>query len=157
MKVFLDLEDTVIDNWHSGTPVNIPEVKFFLKLSDVSEVSLFSFAVWDEGDRFDFQKRLQPMLERELDVRFTQLLTCHDMMRSDKFFTQIHFEDLREFIAMRGKNDAFVNWCLANEQGEHSVLVDDIVPNRVMVDFDSKTKIETINVTNITRGLHKGC
>jgi hypothetical protein len=157
MKVFLDLEDTVIDNWHVGNPVNIEPVRFFLKLSDVTEVDIFSFAVWFDHDVADFNKRHKDMLEDLLKVKVAGIPTVDEMMRFDQGLTGIHFENVTEFISLRGKHNAFVNWCLHREAGQHSVLIDDIVPNRVIIDFDTKTKIESINVANISRGLHTTC
>ena len=157
MNIFLDLEDTVIDNWFSGNPVNIEQVRFFLKMCDVKEVHIFSFAIWFDNHVEEFNRRHKGMLEDLLDVKITAAPHVTEIMEADFTFTGLHIENVTEFICLRGKHDAFLNWCLTQHAGEHNVLIDDIVPNRVTIDFDTKTKIESINVANINRGLHSTC
>lgn len=147
MRVFLDLEDTVISNWFEGFPVHTEQVRHFLHVkAGVTEVDIFSFAIWDERHVDEFNARLCADLEHQLGVRVNNVVDCATMMQSDQRFTRVRFENLMEFISLRGKADAFLNWAFANHPGEHCVLVDDIVPNRLTHDFDTGTRVQTINV-----------
>ena len=50
MNLYLDLEQTVIDSWDSGLLINSTTVKDWLERLAVKEVSVFSFAVWNEQE-----------------------------------------------------------------------------------------------------------
>lgn len=75
--VFLDLEETLVDNWNDGNllEVGLHRTREFLKeLKEVGAppavVGLMSWAVWNSDDKVDFDKRFRPFLEAELRVKF---------------------------------------------------------------------------------------
>ncbi len=63
MIVFLDLEETVIDDWHSGMllPGNIAVIRSLLQDND--RLGLMSWAVWGDTDKGIFTREFQPCLE----------------------------------------------------------------------------------------------
>jgi len=150
MNVYLDLEQTVVDSWDSGLLVNSTTVKDWLERLAVKEVSVFSFAVWNEQDQQEFWRRLHDPLTRALGVTVKQCPSFKDFMKADTEVTGVRWDDdLTEFIAIRGKVDSFRSWCRLHHNGEHCVLVDDVVPNGFWQDVDSGFKVDYVNVTTL--------
>lgn len=147
MKFFLDLEETVIDCWQSGCLVNVNK----LKNLNMPEVTIFSFAVWDEIDQKKFATDFKPMIELALNTKVVLCPTVQDMMLADTKLTGVRWNgDVTEFITLRGKFNAFVSWCNLFHPSADCMLVDDIVPNVDIVNRDSGRKISFLNVNSIT-------
>jgi hypothetical protein len=150
MNVFLDLEETIIHSWSDARLMNAQRIRDFLHQNSVNQVSIFSFAVWDDNDQMKFASEIQPMLETALDVRVVLCPTVQDMMLADTQLTGVHWHgDVGEFIPIRGKHDAFHNWCMLNCVGQSSVLIDDVVKNTFFIDHDSNTVVTTLNVNKL--------
>ena len=149
-NVFLDLEETVINNWDEGFLVHTSKVRDFLKEQNVKGWTVFSFAVWNASDVAVFQKRHQRFLEKALDCPVLSCPSCQDFMECDTEKTGVRFDSLTDFISIRGKVGAFTNWCAVNHSGQHSVLVDDVVPNAVWTNKDTNTTVEFVNVLQLT-------
>jgi hypothetical protein len=150
MNVFLDLEETVIDSWHSGMLLNSAQVREWLHTRGVRQVHIFSFAVWHEDDRAHFDRNFRGMLTRALDVNIVACATVADFMTADQAITRTHWgTDLCEFVGTRGKVGAFTSWCELHHAGQHSVLLDDVVPNAVWTNTDTGTTLEFVNVARL--------
>lgn len=149
-KIFLDLEETVIDSWDSGLLVNSGQVRDFLKQQDVTNVTIFSFAVWDTNDQKTFDKQHRRILQRALDTGIVLVPTVQDFMHSDTELTGVEWHgDVTEFICLRGKVGAFINWCKLHHSNENCLLVDDVVPNMDVIDRDSGIIIRFVNVRTL--------
>jgi hypothetical protein len=145
-NVFLDLEDTVLDDWESGLLVNTEKVKTFLHSLSVTEFTVFSFAVWDESDVEVFNQRHKSLLETSLQVKVKSCPTLKDFMSADVKHTGVRFVQLHEFISVRGKVDAFRTWCDVHYPDQNCVLVDDTVPNLDLLNRDSGRVLRYVNV-----------
>lgn len=149
MNVFLDLEETVINNWDEALLVNTTRVREWLESRKVRRVHLFSFAVWNQKDQERFHKEIKPFLTKALGVSFLDCPTVEDFLLADLKVTAVHWDSLHEFIATRGKVDAFRSWCKLHFDGKHNVLLDDVVPNAVWENRDSGLKLEFVNVKEL--------
>ncbi len=76
MLIFLDLEETLIDNWDNGFLL-LPKVDAIRtviaqmhELFGTVQVGLMSWAVWDEKDKAKFNKDLRDFLETNLKCSF---------------------------------------------------------------------------------------
>jgi hypothetical protein len=146
-RVFLDLEETVIDSWDSGLLTNVSRIQSFLKEQDASSVTIFSFAVWNAGDQKTFEARLRAPLETALGCRIDSCPSVADFMAVDASVTGVHWgNDLCEFVSMRGKFGSFMSWCRQHHPTENCVLVDDVVQNIDVVNRDTSTVIRFLNV-----------
>lgn len=74
MIIFLDLEETVIDDWHSGMllPGNIAIIRELLQDND--RLGLMSWAVWGDTDKGIFTRDFQSYLEDNLGHAFDPAL-----------------------------------------------------------------------------------
>lgn len=144
-KVFLDLEETVINNWDEGLLVNATKVREFLAEHNATEFTVFSFAVWNDEDKAAFERLHRRPLERALDCRVAACPSVEDFMRVDTEFTGLRFDSLTDFISIRGKVGAFTTWVRAHGLG-NALLVDDVVPD---VDIVTRTNGDTIRFVNV--------
>lgn len=150
MNVFLDLEETIIHSWSDPRLMNAQKIRDFLHKNDANQVTIFSFAVWDDKDQDRFADDILPMIETALDVKVVLCPTVQDMMLADTKLTGVHWHgDVSEFIPIRGKHGAFHNWCMLNCVGKSSVLIDDVVKNTFFIDHDSNTVVTTLNVNKL--------
>lgn len=147
-QVFLDLEETVITSWAEGLLCNASRVREFLVEQQATKFTIFSFAVWDDRDKAEFDRLHRRGLERALDCRVAACPSVEDFMQADTTLTGVYFDSLTDFISIRGKVGAFTNWC--RFQGfSHALLVDDVVPNIDIVSRDTGAIIRFINVVDL--------
>lgn len=150
-KIFLDLEETVIDSWQSGMLIRSSQVRDFLKEQNATNVTIFSFAVWDSNDQQVFDKQHRRALQKSLDTGIVLVPTVQDFMAADTKLTGVNWHgDVTEFICLRGKVGAFINWCKLHHPTTNCLLVDDIVPNMDIIDHDTNTTIKFINVNKLS-------
>lgn len=149
-RVFLDLEETVIDSWHSGMLVNSTRVRDWLQRNRVASVGIFSFAIWDTADCQEFDRRLRPWLSRALDTSIDTVVSTETLWHTDTKHSKIHFENISDYIGIRGKAGAFQNWCRW-QLTENTVLIDDVVPNQELFLADANRRIVTVNIQDLDR------
>lgn len=166
MKVFLDLEGTVIEQWQqfpTFLPTHCEHIRQFLKndrVNDISitrflradedaTVSVFSFAIHTDEERDQFFDTIAGDMERILDCRIDEVVTVPMMQAASEAINKVRYFDVSDFIQMRGKDMAFHDWCHKHRQGQLSVLIDDVVPNRISVDTDDHATVLTVNVNNL--------
>ena len=147
-NVFLDLEQTVITSWDEGLLLNATKVREFLAEQNVTNFTVFSFAVWDDKDKVNFERLHRRGLERALDCKVAACPSVEDFMQADTELTGVHFDSLTDFISIRGKVGAFTNWVRFKGLG-NSVLVDDVVPNIDIVNRDSGAVTRFVNVDSL--------
>lgn len=150
MNVFLDLEETVINNWQESSLINSSRVRDWLSSLQVKHVDIFSFAVWDQRDQQHFWKEIHPALSKALDISIRNCPTAEDFLKAEMSVTGVDWESLHEFIAIRGKVDAFRSWCRQHHAHEHCILLDDVVPNAVWEEFDTGLRLQFVNVKTLT-------
>jgi hypothetical protein len=66
--IFLDLEDTVIESWHSPYYTNLQKVRKWLKDNAVTEVGIFSFAIHNDADKAVFDQQMRVGLTDALGI-----------------------------------------------------------------------------------------
>ena len=147
-QIFLDLEETVITSWDEGLLCNSSRVRDFLTEHDAKSFTVFSFAVWNDKHKQDFERLHRRGLERGLDCRVASCPSTEDFMKADTALTGVHFDSVTDFISIRGKVGAFTNWVRFNGI-KHAILVDDVVPNVDIITRDTGGIIRFINVMDI--------
>ncbi len=156
MNIFLDLEETLIDEFHDSPVVKTQHcvaIRNFIDTLNTSQDKffLFSFAIYDDKDILRFNTILRRYLENLLDCKFDRIITVPEMMKSTNKVNKprLRFNDISDFILDHGKECSFHDWCHDNHVGQASVLIDDVVHNRITVDDDTKTIIKTVNVMGL--------
>jgi len=150
VKVFLDLEETIIESWSNPLLMNVGKIGNFLHTAGVEEVGIFSFAIWNEQDRIDFVKRgIKQAIEISLGVTIKEILTVPNIANEVFWKTGLRM-DINEFITIWGKQRAFIDWALITQRNEKRViLIDDVVRNIDVIDRDRNLLIELINVEKL--------
>ena len=147
---FWDLEETVIDSWQSGLLTNVSIVSDFVAKHKIKEVTIFSFAIWNEKDLIRFDKEFKKMLEDTFEVKIVNVLTTEQIRQTVCQAMCAQF-DIHDFLSLWGKKRAFVEFCEAVHPNTHTVLLDDCVPNIVHHNLDTNSIIELVNVTTLFR------
>ena len=154
-RVFLDLEETIIESWGNPVLVNHQRINKFLKKLDITHVGIFSFAIWDENDKRNFDRfGIKDTIENALEVRINNVLTIPDIAK-EVFWKQGMVISINEFITIWGKQRAFIDWAMMQprfDEGDMEfILIDDVVQNLTILDRDSNGsfKITLFNVENI--------
>lgn len=149
-NLFLDLEETIIDNWDSGLLINSAQIREYIEKNRIKGFRIFSFAIWTEENMKEFNKRHRRMLEKALDSRIIECNTCEEFRNSDTEFTGVRFDGVTDFISIRGKVGAFINWCESRFSGQHNTLIDDVVPNGIWHNQSSNTICKFIHIGNLS-------
>lgn len=155
-NVFLDLEGTIIDTWGSNETLqrHVEPIKLFLQMSKVTQIQIFSFAIYNVQDQDQFIDRLKGGLEKTLGVEIIKWPNMIQMMSVDMRVRSTRLDDIHEFVLLRGKEGAFESWATRHHAGETSILIDDVVANRHLVDRDTDTTIWFTNVKTLADQFH---
>ena len=148
-NIFLDLEETVIDNWDNGMLIRSTAVREFLMQHGAVNFTVFSFAVWNKADQATFDRNHRLVLERALDARVKACPTVEDFMQAEMKVTGIRFDTITDFVATKGKTGAFTTWCNLHHPTENCLLLDDVVDNIDIINRDSNRIIRFVNVASI--------
>lgn len=151
VKVWLDLEETIIDNWDSGLLINPGKIKKWLKSTyNVDEISIWSFAIWDDADKEEFvSSGMKEAIEKALECRIIDFPSVEDMQRKVEEYESIKYESRGEFMQINQERWSFMKYCLGYEPNTRCVLLDDAVPSWELVDWKTKTVVHLVNVIDL--------
>ena len=139
MKVYIDLEQTVIESWDriKAVPKACAQIRKFCKEYNVSEVSIFSYAIYDETDKEEFRTNgITNLIESELGVKCDPYApSIEDFQKAaERYF--FHKVPRSEFFPYVKKHIMFPIWIDEVHQNnpEHSeyILFDDMVHNTII-------------------------
>jgi hypothetical protein len=145
---YWDLEGTVIDNWDSQQLCNVHEVRRYVAANNITDVTIFSFAIWDEKDVATFHRELEPMLVDAFGVKFVNVLSAEYVRKVVLKHMRAHF-DLNDFLCLWGKNRGFIEYCEAGLTGGTVTLLDDQVPNVTHINHDRELTMKLVNVNTL--------
>ena len=153
-KLFLDLEETIITNWSESVLVNAGAIKEWIDQmfeTDRVEVRMFSFAIWNDLDKLHFEMSgMKAMIERALDVVIVEWLSVDEMRKIVEEWSGIQYFDTTDFVSMNGKHGCFEKVCLARETNAECTLIDDVVPDRSIIDRTRNLEIHFVPVQHLT-------
>lgn len=150
MKFFIDLENTIIDDWQAGNllPQNIKkiraEIRNLLGHDDEFELNIFSFAILNEHDAAEFDVRFRKQIEQIFNCRckvWTKEQIKKDVLAARNLNN--NSMDEFEFSSIFGKDLSFIFFC--QQQGIHNaILWDDVVK-----DVDITSQHGTISLRKV--------
>lgn len=112
VEVWLDLEETVIDNWSDGRfkHRNIEKIKKFLVglAKKPKQLNIWSHAIYDAADKEHFDKFMRESLELELGYLIKEFPSVDEQMNIAKQFENFKYDDRSEFMQFNGKNLSFM-------------------------------------------------
>jgi len=147
--LFLDLEETVIDDFFSANPINILKVRTFLKKEKFDEIRIFSFAISSDRDISRTQTIIIPMLEKLLEQDISKdIMTVGDMATIITKEEGIFFENEFELSLTFKKDITFLKICMHTLKNTEAVLLDDTVKNFKGCFVDKKLDLRMINILN---------
>ena len=155
MKVFVDLEETLIQAWTEPKLLfeNIKSIKHFCILNDVTCITIFSLAIANTRDKKIFFERILPLFDSLLDLE-VDVITMDEIRDIIVCGTCLNFK-LSEWVDVfpfNGKSQPFLEMIRASDvevkENETFVLFDDIVDNMDVHLKDTNTKIQFIRVQN---------
>ena len=155
--LFLDLEDTVIDDFLKGPaaePRHTSRVREFIATFQPDTVRIFSFAIYDEKDARAyeqyFQKWLQDLLGVPLDDA-ASVFRVDDLVRRVRTRYKTHFESVSEYIQTMGKTLGFFQHIdTLDLRDQDIVLIDDAVTSGTRFGWTARNVQATLlNVTEL--------
>lgn len=149
MEVWLDLEETIIDNWWDALLINPNRIKRWLDERNVTELRIWSFAIGNDEDKRIFERVMKKPIETALGRPILEWPSVEEMQKLVERYEGIIYDSQTEFIQINSKKWSFIKFCLGNKTGEHCVLIDDAVPNLTIVEHDRHLKIDLIKVQHI--------
>jgi hypothetical protein len=156
-KVFLDLEETVIVSWHDRYFTNVQKVRDWLKEHQITEVGIFSFAIYNDADKEIFEKEIKVGLADAFGISITTWPSVLEMMKIDTKFTGDRWFDPRsvgqgvtDYINTRGKQQGFINFANAMYPDARNIaLLDDVVQDVTLTYRDTGRQIHLVNVDKL--------
>lgn len=158
--LFLDLEDTIIepvkDDWANTCLINVSKIKEFMEKNIISDLRIFSFAIWDEKQKKQFEFWVKPAIERVLEQKLNQVPTIDDHImpaccKQKGLSVQLTgFSDMVEFW---GKDISFMlcmkEWFKNNKDKIEIFFLDDDVDNMTFEIKDNNIKCHILNINKI--------
>lgn len=153
--VFLDLEETVIDDFTLGYGAlarNHPAIKEFLAREAPAEVRLFSFALQNEWDVKQYHLMFKSWLNAALGVT----IELGNVFTTETLFQQclargLHFEDSRECQRFHGKQFGFERYVEFSPEFRDMelILVDDAVESGAYTCPERNLQVRFVNVAEL--------
>jgi hypothetical protein len=131
MLVFLDLEETVLDNWDDANMLmgNVRWLQKRLALVNCT-LGLMSWAVWDEKDKTKFNSEMRPMLEEALGMPFdNRFVWSMDEWAEQVFKHHGKKVSRQDLFDLMGKQEVLfvLSRCHPDFKDNNLLLVDDAV------------------------------
>lgn len=149
-KIFyFDLEETIIESWNDPVLCNVSVVKDFIKDNGITEIHIFSGAIWNGKDKNHFELTMKSWLERVFGVEIKSFPSMEEVRRVTQW-KSVLFEDVQEMVNLIGKKRMFEDWCIqTHSRGSHCVLLDDMFGNTILINRDLDITVETVDVTKL--------
>jgi hypothetical protein len=168
--VFLDLEETVIDDWENGDLLleNIEKIAVFLNGKDITwkgqpdnytstatpllnmRLGLMSWAVWDDVDKGKFNKRFRPHLEALLNRKFDDELVWSMNDWCAQLFKHSHLLlSKNDVFDIFGKEQFLFKFCQVHPLFKDNTvfLIDDVVEHQLTCkSFINRCTTQTCNI-----------
>jgi len=153
-KFFFDLEETLITDWQNPVLTNVEKVRALVAVSAITEVRIFSWAIWDQSDADKFNREMKDWIENAFGFKIIEIILKHDAIATVAKRRGLSVDmknpmDIADIANNIGKDGIFTEFCFARERDCICVLVDDVVPNRTIEDHDLKVIVELINVDDL--------
>lgn len=153
--LFLDLEETVIEEWGNPFLINIPWLRKFIRKEEFTDFGIFSFAISNERDSRHFHTRLKDGIQDSLGIEFNKdLVTTTQDMKSiiakrrrilpSKFSDQ----DFSDFFL---KDTAFLEFASTFENTKLT-LVDDTITDGEFVDTFRSNRVVFVDINTLNNG-----
>jgi hypothetical protein len=155
--VYLDLEETIIDNWDSGLLINSSFIRKWLDANHLGDIHIWSFAIYNDQDKNDFVKHLQDRICRVLNRSVLSYPSIAESMAVVFKYDHVQYESRFEFVQLNGKHWSFFKYCMMQHIGEHCILIDDAVPSWTLTDNKTGTTVELINILDIKNLPYEFC
>jgi len=81
--LFLDLEDTIIEEWDRPFLINVDKIKSFIDNNSFTDFGIFSYAIHNQSDLALFKRDMKPMIEKALGIK----------INDDLIWTPSHVQD----------------------------------------------------------------
>lgn len=150
--LLLDLEETVIDNWHTARllPENIETIKeCFGDCPDTLHVGLMSWAVWDAKDLETFNTDIRPRLEEQLGMKFSDdWVFSMDDWAEFTFWATGKRISRDDFFDMFNKEHVLFALRNCERMPNITFLVDDTVTHMGQI-VNTERVISTLNIFNM--------
>lgn len=159
--IFLDLEETLIESWSDHTLLvnKIVKINRFVNKTlvetkqplSVPRFGLMSWAVYNDKDKRQFQEELQPWLEEQMQITFSNelILSIDDWISLVMNNCGILLS--REDIFDLSDKETILFWLRNAKKGfptGHIILIDDVVKHNNVIISDSR-KITILNVDKL--------
>ncbi len=150
MIVWLDLEETIITSWSEGLLMNVNKLKNWLLVNDVTEIHIFSYAIWDKEDyKYFVTSGMKEMIETALGVSIVSWISVDELKTKVEYYEGIIYDSRTEFMQINNKEWGFVKYCLSQYKTEECYLIDDTVPNMGFHEYDKLLDMYLINVNSL--------
>lgn len=147
-KLFLDLEETLIESWNNPTllPEKVSVIREFCKEHSITEATMFSLAIFDEREVEFFNKHFKEWLEKHLEISL-QALALEVVFKEiiSKNGILANMNELSDIFIFNMKEQAFTEWIFKKEdKNVEFILFDDMIQNKDIFIRDKNVKI-TLN------------
>lgn len=150
MHIWLDLEETIINNWNDGLLINVSRIKKWLADNNISNIHIWSFAIWNDSDQLDFvDSGMKDSIERALDCKILTYMSVAQMEQAVYEYERFRYDSQSEFMQLNGKRWSFIKYCLLKHPTKKCILIDDAVPTLEMKVKKTQGEIHLINIDDI--------
>lgn len=151
-NLYLDLEETIIDNWYNGILINVQSIKCYL--DDVYDknipIHIWSYAIGNQRDQREFlDTGMKSIIETALGRKIINFPSIEEMMSTVSAYEGLRYDSIPEFMQINGKHWSFIKYCLAQHSGANCVLIDDTIGNWTFKCNDTNTSVELVNVRTL--------
>ena len=151
LSIWIDLEETLINNWDDKYFLQSTRAirKWLSEVQGLTEINIWSFAIWDNTDIQHFEKSgLKKDIEEVLRFPIAQYPSVDEIQKMVYSYDKYKYNSRNEFMQLNGKMWPFMKFAL-QYKNTRFVLIDDAVPNMTVNEEDNNASIQFINVTSL--------
>jgi hypothetical protein len=153
-QLFLDLEGTIINNFHDFQFIHSSFWKYFFQTYlKIPAVNIFSYAISSDIDKAYTYSSWDSIIKPSINVDIQQVLSTPDITQLIQNNTLSPIQDHYQLTQFMDKFNAFLN-CFRLDHNSDIFLIDDLIPDVSLQFHSTNTTIDFINISTLLKDIH---
>ena len=151
IKFYFDLEETLINSFHSPIFCNQNKIERFIKDNEIKEIGIFSAAICNIRDKEHFILYIKEGIEKRYGIKIidSRVITMQQVV--NMYMSNLCISlDISELLSLYGKNGAFHQYCNLLYRSNHTcILLDDAFDDITIHNHKTNLITKIVNITEL--------
>lgn len=151
IEFYFDLEETLINSFHSPIFCNQNKIERFIKDNEIKEIGIFSAAICNVSDKEHFILYIKEGIEKRYNIKIidNRVITMQQVVDMYMFNLCISL-DISEMLSLYGKNGSFHQYCnMIYRSSRTCILLDDAFDDITIHNHKTNLITKIVNITEL--------